>query len=70
MNGLQELQLLGCRTQTQELWHTGLAALQHVGSSRIRDRTRVSCMTGRFFTTEPQGKSKDLVECLEIMLKG
>ena len=26
------------------------------GSSQPRDRTRVSCIAGRFFTTEPQGK--------------
>ena len=26
------------------------------GSSRFRDRTRVSCITGGFFTTEPPGK--------------
>ena len=28
----------------QQLWRTGLVALWHVGSSRIKDRTRVSCM--------------------------
>ena len=28
------------------------------GSSRTRDQTRVSCMTGRFFTTEPSGKPR------------
>ena len=26
------------------------------GSSRLRDRTHVSCIAGRFFTTEPTGK--------------
>ena len=26
------------------------------GSSQLRDRTRVSCIAGRFFTTEPPGK--------------
>ena len=35
----QELQLLGSRAQAQKLWGRGLAALQHVGSSPIRDRT-------------------------------
>ena len=41
---------------TQELWHTGLAAPWHVGSSWTTDRIRVSSL-GRFFTTEPLGKS-------------
>ena len=26
------------------MWHTGLVALQHVGSTRTRNRTRVSCV--------------------------
>ena len=30
------------RAQVQQLWCTGLVALRHAGSSRIRDRTRVS----------------------------
>ena len=30
--------------QAQQLWHTGLAALQHVGSSQTRARTRVPCI--------------------------
>ena len=30
--------------------HTGLVAPRHVGSSRPRDRTWVSCIAGRFFT--------------------
>ena len=30
--------------QAQHLWLTGLAAPQHVGSSRTRDRTRVPCI--------------------------
>ena len=28
------------------------------GSSQARDQTRVSCIAGRFFTTEPLGKSQ------------
>ena len=31
-----------CRAQAQSLWHRGLAAPQHVGSSQIRERTHVS----------------------------
>ena len=42
--GLQELRLPGPRAQAQWLWHMGLIALQHVGSSRIRDQTHVSCI--------------------------
>ena len=32
------------RVQARELWCTGSAALQHVGSSRTRNRTCVSCI--------------------------
>ena len=34
----------GSRAQAQYLWHTGLVALRHVGSSRTRARTRVPCI--------------------------
>ena len=44
-HGLQQLQPPGSRA-TQKWWHTGLAALWHVGSSWTRDQTHVSC-TGR-----------------------
>ena len=43
----QQLQLPGSRAQAQRLWCPGLAALQHMGSSRTRDRTCVS-HTGRW----------------------
>ena len=36
--------LVGSRAQAQQLWHTGLVAPQHVGSSQTRDRTRVCCI--------------------------
>ena len=36
--------LSSCGTQAQQLWHTGLVAPQHVGSSRTRDRARVPCI--------------------------
>ena len=46
--GLQELWFVssvvvapGSRVQAQQLWHTGLVALPHVGSSWTRDQTRV-----------------------------
>ena len=42
----QQLQLAGSRAQAQQLWRTGLVAPRHVGSSRTRAQTRVSC-TGR-----------------------
>ena len=35
--GLQELQLVGCRVQAQQMWHTGLVALWRGGSSWTRD---------------------------------
>ena len=34
-----QLWLAGSREQAQQLWHTGLVAPRHVGSSRTRDRT-------------------------------
>ena len=36
--------LAGSRAQAQELWHTGLAAPRHVGSSWTRARTHVPCI--------------------------
>ena len=33
-----------CGTWAQQLWHTGLVALQHVRSSQTRDRTHVPCL--------------------------
>ena len=38
------MQLLDSRAQSQQLWHTGLVASRHVGSSQPRDRTHVSCL--------------------------
>ena len=36
-----------CGTWAQQLWHTGLVAPQHVGSSRTRARTCVPCIGRR-----------------------
>ena len=44
VHGLQQLWLTGSRAQAQQLWHTGLVAPWHVGSSRTRDRTCVRCI--------------------------
>ena len=43
----QQLWLIGSRAQAQQLWHTGLVAVRHVGSSRTRARTRVPCLGRR-----------------------
>ena len=43
----QQLWLAGSRAQAQGLWHTGLVAPPHVGSSRSRARTRVACIGRR-----------------------
>ena len=40
----QQLWLAGSRAQAQQLWHTGLVAPWHVGSSRTRARTCVPCI--------------------------
>ena len=37
----QQLCLMGSRAQAHQLWHTGLVAPRHVGSSQTRARTRV-----------------------------
>ena len=42
--GLSSCGSRGSTAQAQELWPTDSAAPQHVGSSWIRDRTRVSCI--------------------------
>ena len=54
--GAQWLWLLGSRTQAQQMWHKGLIASRHAGSSQIRDQTYVPSLAGRFFTIEPPGK--------------
>ena len=43
----QQLRLAGSRAQAQQLWHTGLVALWHVGSSRTRAQTCVPCIGRR-----------------------
>ena len=43
----QQLWLAGSRAQAQQLWHTGLVAPWHVGSSWTRDRTHVPCIGRR-----------------------
>ena len=40
----QRLWLAGSRAQAQQLWHTGLVALQHVGSFRTTAQTCVPCI--------------------------
>ena len=40
----QQLQLPGSSAQAQQLWHTGLVAPRHVGSSQTRDLTCLSCI--------------------------
>ena len=40
----QQLWFAGSRVQAQQLWHTGLVALRHVGSSRTGAQTRVPCI--------------------------
>ena len=46
----QQLWLVGSRVQAQQLWCTGLVALWHVGSSRTRAQTRVSCIGRRILS--------------------
>ena len=46
-HGLSSCGSQASRAQAQQLWCMGLVALQHVGSSRTRDRTRVPCIGRR-----------------------
>ena len=41
---LGHMDLSSCGTWAQYLWHMGFIALQHVGSSWIRDGTSVPCI--------------------------
>ena len=43
----QQLRLTGSRAQAQQLWHMGLVAPGHVGSSGTRARTRLPCIGRR-----------------------
>ena len=61
----QQLHHSGSGAQTQQLWCTGLVALQHVGSSRTRDQTHVPALQGGLLVTVPSGKP-----CFKFMTKG
>ena len=39
-------------TQPQQLWHTGLVTLRHMGSSWTRNQTGILCIASRLSTTE------------------
>ena len=49
--------LAGTRVQNQYLWHTGLVARWHVGSSQTREQTCVFCTGRPFMPTAPPEKS-------------
>ena len=57
-------QLLGARTQAQQLWLMGLVAPWHVGFSWTRDRTCVSCTRGKILYHWATGKAPHLF-CLQ-----
>ena len=42
--GSRHAGFMSFRAWTQQLWHRGLAALWHVGSSQTRDQTHVPCI--------------------------
>ena len=54
--GLQQSQLPGSRAQAQQLWYVGFVALQHMGSSCIRDRRHISCIGRWILISESPGK--------------
>ena len=45
-----------CGAQAQQLWHMGLVAPCHLGSSQTRDQTDVPCIESGFLATGPPGK--------------
>ena len=53
-----------CGTQAQQLWFTGLVAPRHVGSSRIRARTRVPCI-GRQILNHCTTREVRACQCLQ-----
>ena len=50
------LQSTGSRVKAQKLWHTGLVAPWHMGSSWTRDQSVSLALVGGFSTTGPLGK--------------
>ena len=45
--GSRHMGFSSCVMQAQQLWHTGLVAPQHVGSSQTRAQTHVPCISRR-----------------------
>ena len=56
----QQLHLPGSSEQAQQLWHTGPAALWHVGFSRTRDQTCVSCIGRQILYHQTAREALDL----------
>ena len=66
--GLQQLWLAGSRAQAQQLWHTGLVAPRHVGSSRTNTlEPMFPALAGGFLTTAPPGKSLSVMFLMQYM---
>ena len=62
-HGLQHTRLLFVHAISQARILEWVAISLSRGSSQLRDRTCISCMAGRFFTTEPPGKLHNLSKC-------
>lgn len=56
----KQLWLTGSRGRLSDLWHTGLVAPLHVGSSGTRIKTLSPWVAGIFFTTETPGNHKHI----------
>ena len=56
-----------CGTRAQQLWHTGLAAPRHVGSSQTRDRTHIPC-TGRWILNHCTTREVPITIHLEMQI--
>ena len=52
----------------QQLWHTGLVALQHVDLSGPRMESMSPALAGGFFTAKPPGKLESSVSLLPFHL--
>ena len=64
----QQLWLAGSRAQAQQLQRTGLVALQHVGCSQTRARTRVPCV-GRRILNHCATREAQIISFLQCLGK-
>ena len=72
MQALERVGVSSCGTWAQQLWHTGLVAPRHVGSSWTRAQTRVPCVGRRILNhcTTREVPRTSFLKPLDSFLKG